>query len=54
MEYFIVGFPLKRPKSPEHWNNFFIKTGRKSRMQELELEPKNFLTFKEKIKKKKI
>lgn len=53
MEYFIVGFPLKRPKSPEHWNNFFIKTGRKSRMQELELEPKNFLTFKEEIKKRK-
>ena len=52
MKYFIIGYPLINPNSPIIWNNFFFKKGLSDKMEELEIYPKKFASFKNAILKK--
>ena len=52
MKYFIIGYPLINPNSPIIWNNFFFKKGLSDKMEELEIYPKKFASFKKAILKK--
>jgi len=38
----IIGYPLKKPRSPIIWNNYFKKNNIKSKMTILEIKKKNF------------
>ena len=49
MKYFIIGYPLINPNSPIIWNNFFLKKELNYKMEELEIHPKNFTSFKKAI-----
>ena len=51
MKYFIIGYPLINPNSPIIWNNFFFKKGLSDKMEELEIYPKKFASFKAILKK---
>ncbi len=51
LKCFIIGYPIKKPRSVTIWNNYLNKNNIKAKMRSLEIKPKNLSNFFSNIKK---